>query len=239
MVDLTKYDKKSIGKLFDLAVLPKNITEDDVRKGAKDAVKYNCAAYYTNSYFWTPVVKEELAGSDVLIAAGIDFPWGVSPSIVKAFETEQAVKAGCQSLDITINMSALRSKMYDKVLQELKDFKAAAQGCLTKGIIEFCHATLEEIEIACKMIAEAGLDYAKTGTGQFDGLDMTQFMKMKETLKGTSVKLKVSGVKYPRPQNAYMFLLAGADLIGTRAAPDIIENLDLMREIGIVPPYKP
>jgi len=62
---------------------------------------------------------------------------------------------------------------------------------------------------------------------------------MKETLKGTSVKLKVSGVEYPRPQNAYMFLLAGADLIGTRAAPDIIENLDLMREIGIVPPYKP
>ena len=30
MVDLSTYDKGSIGKLFDLAVLPKNITEDDV-----------------------------------------------------------------------------------------------------------------------------------------------------------------------------------------------------------------
>jgi deoxyribose-phosphate aldolase len=235
MVDLSTYDKKSIGKLFDLAVLPKNITEDDVRKGARDAVKYNCAAYYTNSYFWTPVAK---AGSDVLIAVGIDFPWGTSPSIVKAFETEQAVKAGCQSLDISVNMSALRSKMYDAVLQELKDFKAAAQGNLTKAIIEFCFATLEEIEIACKLIAEAGIDYAKTGTGQFDGLDMNQFLKMKETLAGTGVKLKVSGVKYPRPQNAYTFLLAGADLIGTRAAPEIIDALDQMRSIGLVPAYK-
>jgi deoxyribose-phosphate aldolase len=238
MVDLSTYDKKSIGKLFDLALLPKNITEDDVRKGARDAVKYNCAAYYTNSYFWTPVAREELAGSDVLIAVGIDFPWGTSPSVVKAFETEQAVKAGCQSLDISINMSALRSRMYDVVLQELKDFKAAAQGNLTKAIIEFCFATLEEIEIACKLIAEAGIDYAKTGTGQFDGLDMNQFLKMKETLEGTGVKLKVSGVKYPRPQNAYTFLLAGADLIGTRAAPEIIDALDQMRSIGLVPAYK-
>ncbi|MFZ5975136.1 MAG: deoxyribose-phosphate aldolase [Bacillota bacterium] len=237
MVDLSKYQKETIGKLFDLALLPKNITEDDVRKGARDAVKYNCAAYYTNSYFWTPVAKEELAGSDVLIAAGIDFPWGVSPGIVKAFETEQAVKAGCQSLDVSINMGALRSKMYDVVLQELKDFKSAAQGCLTKGIIEFCQATLEEIATACKLIAEAGLDYAKTGTGQFEGLDMTQFLTMKETLKDTKVKLKVSGVKYPRPQNAYAFLLAGADLIGTRAAPEIIDSLDQMRAIGLVPPY--
>ena len=41
MVDLSKFDKKAIGKLFDLAVLPKNTTETDVRKGAKDAIAYN------------------------------------------------------------------------------------------------------------------------------------------------------------------------------------------------------
>lgn len=238
MVDLSKYTKESIGKLFDLATLPKNITEQDVREGAKDAVKYNCAAYYTNSYFWTPVVKEELEGSDVLVAVGIDFPWGLSPTIVKAFETEQAIKAGCQAVDISINMSALKSKMYDVVLQELKDFKQAAQGALTKGILEFCFATDQELDAGCKLVAEAGLDYCKTGTGQFDGLDMKQFMIMKNALKGTDVKLKVSGVKYPRPQNAYVFLMAGADLIGTRAAPDIIDSLDQMREIGIVPEYK-
>ncbi|PKQ21724.1 MAG: deoxyribose-phosphate aldolase, partial [Actinobacteria bacterium HGW-Actinobacteria-5] len=49
------------------------------------------------------------------------------------------------------------------------------------------------------------------------------------------VKLKVAGVKFPRPQNAYAFLLAGADLIGTRAVPEIINALDTMRAIGLVP----
>jgi deoxyribose-phosphate aldolase len=33
-------------------------------------------------------------------------------------------------------------------------------------------------------------------------------------------------------------LMAGADLIGTRAAPAIIEALDQMREIGLVPALK-
>ena len=61
---------------------------------------------------------------------------------------------------------------------------------------------------------------------------------MKKTLKDTDIKLKVAGVKFPRPQNAYAFLLAGADLIGTRAAVAIIDALDQMREIGIVPPLQ-
>jgi deoxyribose-phosphate aldolase len=62
---------------------------------------------------------------------------------------------------------------------------------------------------------------------------------MRETLKGSDVKLKVAGVKFPRPQNAYAFILAGAELIGTRAAPEIIDALDQMRAIGLVPPYEP
>ncbi len=44
--------------------------------------------------------------------------------------------------------------------------------------------------------------------------------------------------KIPRPQNAYVFLLAGAELIGSRNAPDIIDSLDTMRKIGMVPEYK-
>jgi deoxyribose-phosphate aldolase len=32
--------------------------------------------------------------------------------------------------------------------------------------------------------------------------------------------------------------MAGAELIGTRAAPKIIDGLDMAREIGIVPQYK-
>ena len=60
---------------------------------------------------------------------------------------------------------------------------------------------------------------------------------MSECVKGTQTKVKVSGVKSPRPQNAYIFLMAGAELIGTRAAVEVIDAFDTMRKIGIIPPY--
>ena len=75
MVDLSKYKKDNIGKLFDYSVLPKNTDEKDIRQGCRDAVKYNCASFYASSPFWLPVMKEELNGSDVLPAAAINFPF--------------------------------------------------------------------------------------------------------------------------------------------------------------------
>lgn len=237
MVDLSKVDKWALGKCFDHSVLPKNTTELDIRKGCQEAVKYNCAAFYSASPFWTPIVVEELKGTDVLPATGIGFPFGVAPAKVKTLETEIAVEAGCKAVDTVINVGALKDKRYEIVKQDLQDFKKAAGGAITKVILDVCFLTDEEIAAGCKIIAEVGCDYAKTSTGQFEGPTMAQFLIMKKTLVGTPIKLKVAGVKFPRPQNGYAFLLAGADLIGTRAAVEIIEALDQMREIGLVPKY--
>jgi len=139
---------------------------------------------------------------------------------------------------MVMNIGALRSKRYDDVRQELKEFKEAAGKAITKVILETCFLTDEEIEIGAKMVAEAGIEFCKTSSGQFEGPSMQQFLVMKKALEGTPVKLKVSGVKFPRPQNAYAFILAGAELIGTRSAPEIIDALDMCREIGLVPKYK-
>jgi deoxyribose-phosphate aldolase len=235
VIDLSKMDKKALGKVFDYAILPKNVQEKDIRQGCKQAVAYNCAAFYSSTPFWTPIVREELSGSDVRIATGIAFPFGAAPSKVKAFEAEYAVKAGCTALDFVMNIGALKDKRYDVVREELKDFVNAAEGVLTKAILEVCFFSDDDIKAACEFIKEAGISYAKTSTGQFEGPSMEQFLVMKEALKGSNVKLKVSGVKFPRPQNAYAFILAGADLIGTRSVPEIIDAFDQMKEIGMIP----
>lgn len=237
MIDLSIMDKKSIGKLFDHSVLPKNTCEKDIRDGCRVAVRYNCAAFYSSTHYWTPIVKEELKDSSVLVATAIDFPFGASSARMKAFEAERALEAGCQALDTVINVGALKDKRYNVIKEELTDFKNAAGSAITKVILEVCFLTNEEISAACKIIAEVGINYAKTSSGQFEGPSMNQFLIMRDTLKGTDVKLKVAGVKFPRPQNAYAFIMAGAELIGTRSAPEIIDALDQMREIGIVPKY--
>jgi len=239
MINLAKMDKRAVGKLFDYSILPKQTTEKEIREGCREAIAYNCAAFYSASPYWTPVVKEELKGTDVLIATGIDFPFGVAPLAVKLLETEKALEAGCQSVDLVINAGALKSGHVDVVRREIKEFVNLAKGrALTKIILEVCYLTNAEIVTGCRFIQEAGADFAKTSTGQFEGPTMGQVLLMRETLKDSGIRLKVSGVKFPRPQNAYAFILAGAELIGTRAAPEIIDALDEMRVAGLIPAYQ-
>ncbi|MGI6151211.1 MAG: deoxyribose-phosphate aldolase, partial [Christensenellales bacterium] len=140
--------------------------------------------------------------------------------------------------DNCMNVGDLKDKKYDKVLQDFKDYVKAAQGVETKMILDTAFLTDEEIATACKLIAEAGIDWAKSASGQYQGPTLEQVLIMVDTLKGTNCRVKVSGVKFPRPQNAYTFLLAGAELIGSRAVPEIIESLDTMRRIGMLPEYK-
>ena len=238
MIDLASMDRWELGKAFDHSVLPKDTTEEKIRQGCREAKAYNCAAFYSSSPFWTPVVLEELAGTDVRPAAAVAFPFGSATGAMKARETEEAVARGCTAVDVVMNIGALKSGRFADVAAELRDFKDAAGEALTKVILETAFLTPQEISAGCQLIAEAGLDYAKTSSGQFEGPSMEDLLVMKKTLEGTDVKLKVAGVKHPRPQNAYAFLLAGADLIGTRAVPEIIDALDSMREIGLVPPKR-
>lgn len=236
MIDLSKMDKVSLAKVFDYSVLPKDTNEASILKGCETTRKYQFAAFYSSSAYWTPVVKAELADyPDIEIGTGIAFPWGSVPASVKAFETEDAVRRGCTAVDMVMNIGALKDKRYDVVREELSLFVQAAGSAVTKCIMEVNFLTDDEIAAACKLILETGVQYAKTSSGQFEGPSLEQFMVMRRTLEGTSVKLKVAGVKFPRPQNAYTFLLAGADRIGTRDAPAIIDSLDLLRSIGMIP----
>lgn len=234
-MDTAKLDKQALARMLDYSILPKNTQEAEIRRGCAEARQYRFAAFYTSSPYWTPVVKEELAGcDDIEIGTGIAFPFGSAPPSVKAFEVEYAVAKGCTTVDMVMNVGALKDKNYRVVEEELGLFIKAAATTVTKAILEVCYLSESEIEAGCKMIAEAGVVFAKTSTGQFEGPDMKQFLAMRRALAGTGVRLKVSGVKFPRPQNAIAFIKAGAERIGTRAAIEIVEGLDTMREAGLL-----
>ena len=237
-VDFTKINESNIGKLFDPSTLAKNSTEADIRAGAKDAAQYNTMSFVVSAPYYLPVVVEELQGTDVLPCTCIDFPFGASLGVVKAFETEWGVKLGARAFDLVMNIGALQDGKFDVVKQDLLDFKKAAQGAVTKVIMDIEFLTDQQIADGTKLIVETGMDYAKTSSGQFTGPTLEQFLVMYNVCKGTKTKTKVAGVKFPRPQNAYVFLMAGTDLIGTRAAVPMINALQQMRDLGIVPKYK-
>lgn len=238
MIDLSKMTKWDMGKLFDYSVLPKDTTEEQIREGCRKAIKYNAKAFCFSSSYWTPIVVEELQGTDLMVGAAIGFPFGQQSSAVKAFETEEAVRMGATVLDNCMNVGALKDKKYDEVLQEFKDYKKAAGPAMTKMIIETCMLTKEEMITATKLVAEAEIDWVKTSTGQYAGPSVQDVMLMVEALEGSKTKVKVAGVKAPRPQNAFAFIQAGAELIGTQGAAEILDAVDDLRKIGLIPAYQ-
>lgn len=235
MVDLATVDRETLGKAFDHSVLFKNATETDIRSGCQEARRYYCSAFYVAAPYWLPVVREELDGSSVKVATAIAFPSGVADWRSKAAETRNAVAAGAQELDVVMNIGALLSGDLASVRQELKAFVEEAGDAVTKVILEVCYLSDDDIRRGAELVVEAGANFVKTSTGQHAGPSMGQFLVMRDAVKGSGVRTKVAGVQPPRPQNAYAFLLAGADLIGTRAVPEIIDALDQMRSIGLVP----
>ena len=236
MIDFKQLDATTLAKTIDFSILPKQTTEAEVREGCAVTRRYGFAAFYTSSAFWSPVVREELAGmEDVEIGTGIAFPFGSAPAAVKAFEVEDAVRRGCTAVDMVMNIGALKSGDCRTVAEELRLFKQAAAGAVTKCILEVCHLTDEEIAAAGKLVAEAGIDFVKTSSGQFEGPSLRQFLVMRDAVRDSPIKLKVAGVKFPRPQNALVFLRAGADRIGTRAGPEIVDSLEMLRGVGLVP----
>jgi deoxyribose-phosphate aldolase len=235
MIDLAKADRRSIAKAFDYSILPKNTTEAEIREGCRVARDYSFAAFYTSSPYWSPIVAEALGGTDIEVGTAVSFPFGSQTAAVKAFETEEAVRRGCTAVDVVMNIGALKDGDHAAVREELSAFVSAAGSAATKCILEVCFLTDDEIATGCKLIAEAGIGYAKTSSGQFDGPSLEQFLVMRRALADTDIKLKVAGVKFPRPQNAYVFILAGADRIGTRAATEIVDAFDSLRELGLIP----
>lgn len=235
MTDLTQLDAGRLAKMLDFSILPKETTEAEIRDGCALTRRYGFAAFYTSSAYWTPVVREELAGmEDVEIGTGIGFPFGTAPAAVKAFEVADAVRRGCTAVDMVMNIGALKSGHHAAVAEELRAFKDAAGSAVTKCILEVCYLTDQELVTGSQLVAEAGIDFVKTSSGQFGGPSLEQFLRMRDAVRGTPVRLKVAGVQFPRPQNALVFLRVGADRIGTRAAPEIVDSLEMLRAEGLL-----
>ncbi|MCD7858735.1 MAG: deoxyribose-phosphate aldolase [Firmicutes bacterium] len=239
-VNLAKYDRNNIGKLFELSQVRPTNTEEEVRQGCRMAVKYNLRTMYSSTLYWADVLKEELAGSTVYMGTGCCNENGDDTIKAQICEAEAAVKLGYSQIDFCVNTSALLDHKYDFLRSHLNALRGAVGPdiCL-KGIIEVCFLTNTEIQAISELFVECGINYVKTSLGLWGGPTVDNVRFIRKVLGDSNVGIKMAGIKAPRPQNTYAYLLAGADIVGTRAAPAIIDGLENMRKIGIVPAYNP
>src|SRR5262249_17837442 len=141
-------------------------TRADVVKVCREARQYGFASVCVNSY-WVPLVKAELAGSQVKVCTVVGFPLGAASTEAKVAETAIAVRAGAQEVDMVINIGALKSGDTDIVRNDIAAVVQAAHagGAIVKVIIETALLDDTQKRVACQLAKAAGAEFVKTSTG--------------------------------------------------------------------------
>ncbi len=212
-----------ISAYIDHTILKPQATADDVRRLCEEAREYGFASVCVNPCH-AALVSGELAGSAVKTCVVIGFPLGATTTAVKVFETEQAVAAGAQEVDMVINVGALKFGDLALVKNDIKSVAAAAHPqALLKVILECCLLDDAEIRTACEICLAAGADFVKTSTGfGGGGAEVADVRLMRQTV-GPDLGVKASG-GIRDLKSALAMIAAGANRIGTSAGVAIVKE---------------
>ena len=167
------------------------------------------------------VAKEELAGSDVKVAAvATAFPAGRATLEVKLADTRVAVEAGADEIDMVIDRGAFLAGRYGAVFEQIVAVRAACRGARLKVILETGElATYDNVRRASWLALLAGGDFIKTSTGK---------VSPAATLPITQVMLQAVRDWYAATGERRGVKPAG----GIRTAKDAIRHLVAVREVA-------
>ncbi|AYO31705.1 hypothetical protein D2962_14840 [Biomaibacter acetigenes] len=99
-------------------------------------------------------------------------------------------------------------------------------GIEVKAILEVAMLTDDEVKAACECAVNAGVDFVKTSTGR-GGNPSIKHVKIMRSSVPYNVGVKFSGYgSYNSAQLTIMALAAGATRLGTRRAPEIIDEIE-------------
>ena len=141
-------------------LLKQDAKKEDFEKLFKEAIENKFFGVCVNPNY-VKMAKNCLKDSGVKIVTVIGFPLGANTTETKVFETKEAVQNGADEIDMVINVTALKDKDYDFVVNEISEIKKASNGKNLKVILETDLLTKEEIKIACECCIKGKADFAE------------------------------------------------------------------------------
>src|SRR5437764_7487640 len=169
------------------------------------------------------LARHLLQESDVKVASTVGFPLGAMQSDVKRYETEAAIDAGAQEIDMVLNIGWLKDRADSPILRELRDIVEAADERPVKVIIETGLLTHEEKVRACELIVEADAQFVKTSTGFSNRSATVEDVKLLRSIVGPRFGVKASG-GIRDTASALAMIEAGATRIGTSNGVAIVQG---------------
>ena len=206
-------------------------SKQDIIRTIDEAIKYRFRAVCIPP-IWVPLAKERVRNSGVLVVTVVGFPWGYVDTEIKVMEAKWAIQRGADEIDMVMNISAFKSKDYEKVREDIEAVVNAIKPKPVKVIIETGFLSREEIERAAKLVMDGGAHFVKTCTGFGPRGASIEDIRIIKRVVGDEIKIKAAG-GIRDAEKALMMIKAGADVIGTSSGVKILEtfSLDILKKV--------
>lgn len=197
-------------------------TRDDILHLCAEARTYDFQAVCVQP-MWVPLAVDALRGSSTVVCAVADFPHGAGTNPGVMAEVRELMRLGAREVDVVCKIGYLRSGMDDAFRAHLAAVVEAADGAITKVILECALLSDEELARAINLAVAAGMNYIKTASG-FNGPGATVEMvtRMRELAAGR-IKIKAAG-GIRSQADAEAMIAAGADCLGTSSGVAIVSG---------------
>ena len=214
---------ENLNKYIEHTLLKQDATTEALNKLYEEAKEHNFRGVCINPAY-VKTAKEALKDTEVKVVTVIGFPLGANKTEVKAFEASVAKADGADEIDMVINVTGMKDKNYDYVLEDIKAVKIACGDIPLKVILETDLLTKEEIKKACELAVEAGANFVKTSTGFVKnglGAQVEDVKLMYDTVTPHGLKVKASGGIRDK-ETAEKMIQAGAYSLGTSSGVNIV-----------------
>jgi deoxyribose-phosphate aldolase len=214
----------SLAHMIDHTVLKPDATHDQIAQLCYEARKYQFASVCVNPTN-VKLCAQLLEGSGVPVCTVVGFPLGATPTEVKVFETQQAIRDGASEVDMVINVGALKSRDYELVERDIASIARAchAGNAILKVIIEAALLSDEEKVVGCQLAKVAGADFVKTSTGFGPGGATVEDVALMRRVVGPTMGVKAAG-GIRTFEDAQKMVAAGASRIGASASIKIVSG---------------
>jgi len=220
---MSELNPQALARAIDHTLLRADATSTDIEKLCSEARAHGFYAVCVNGCY-IELAHHLLEDSDVKVAATVGFPLGAASSDVKRYETEAAIDAGAQEIDMVLNIGWLKERRDAPLLRELRDIVEAADEHPVKVIIECALLNEEQKVRACRLIVEAEAQFVKTSTGFGPGGATIEDVKLLRQTVGPKFGVKASG-GIRDTATALAMIEAGATRLGTSNGVAILEGL--------------
>jgi len=214
---------QNINRFIEHTNLKPTITGKEVDQLIKEAKEHQFIGVCIPP-FWVKRASREIDKTDIQLVTVAGFPLGYNMTETKIEEIKLAIRDGADEVDVVMNVSAIKDGMPWPKIEFAKCSKLIHDNYkLVKVILETTLLADDEIVKACKLCADAGVDFVKTSTGfAGEGAKIEHIKLMREVLP-SNVGIKASG-GIKTYDDAVAMINAGADRIGTSSGVEIMKG---------------